>query len=275
MAGSRMVLRRRLLICGGAAAILAGASTGAFAQSVASGPAAQPSEVSEIVVTAERRATDIQKTPVAITAVPAERLDKSFITEIAGLNGTVPSLESTKTSGFENIVTIRGVGSETPENDLTTVPGVALFEDGVYLVNTISLSQDLFDINHIEILRGPQGALYGQASIGGAILVVTNQPQLDHFGGMGDFSYGTYNLTRERAEVNIPIGSTLAARFSFQRFDHAGFTQDLAIPGFREDDAHNTGIKAALKWQPVSNFTATFTSEFYRAAENGQAQKNI
>ncbi|MHB8530262.1 MAG: TonB-dependent receptor, partial [Caulobacteraceae bacterium] len=233
------------------------------------------SRVQEVVVTAERRTTDIQKTALAITAVPAEKLDKSFITDVAGLNATVPSLEATKTSGFENIVTIRGIGSETPENDLTTVPGVSLFVDGVYLVNTISLSQSLFDIDHIEVLRGPQGALYGQSSIGGAINIVTRQPQLHVFSGEGDFSAGAYQLARERAEVNVPLGDTLAARFSFQRFDHEGFTTDVAIPGFREDDAHNTSVKAALLWQPVSNFSATVTGEWYRANEHGQAQKNI
>ena len=230
---------------------LAGAP-GAVAQT-APGAAAQ---VAEIIVTAERRSTDLQKTAIAITAVPAAKLDKSFVTDITGLNAMVPSLESTKTSGFENIVTIRGVGSETPENDLTTVPGVSLFIDGVYVVNTISLEQTLFDVDHIEILRGPQGALYGQSSIGGAINIVTRSyRKLRSFGGQADFSVGNYDLFRERGEVNIPIGDTLAVRLSAQRFDHEGFTQDVAIPGFREDDAGNTALKAAILWQPVSNFS--------------------
>jgi iron complex outermembrane receptor protein len=236
---------------------------------------ASPTVVQEIVVTAERRATDIQKTPIAITAVPQATLDKSFITNVTGLNAIVPSLETTKTSGFETIVTIRGVGSETPENDLTSVPGVSLFVDGVYIVNTISLEQTLFDVDHIEVLRGPQGALYGQSSIGGAINIVSNQPELGKFSGAGDFSLGNYELTRERGEVNIPIGDTLAVRLSVQQFDHEGFTQDLAIPGFREDDAHNTATKAAILWKPTGDFSATLTGQWYRANENGQAQKNI
>jgi iron complex outermembrane receptor protein len=267
--------RDRWIVSACALALGAWYSAPAQAATAQSDTASGASEVTEVIVTAERRATDIQKTPLAITAVPAEKLDKSFVNDIAGLNATVPSLEATKTSGFENIVTIRGIGSETPENDLTTVPGVSLFVDGVYLVNTISLSQSLFDIDHIEVLRGPQGALYGQSSIGGAINIVTKQPQLHVFSGEGDFSAGTYQLTRERAEINVPVGDTLAARFSIQRFDHEGFTTDVAIPGFREDDAHNTSIKAALLWQPVSNFSATLTGEWYRANEHGQAQKNI
>jgi iron complex outermembrane receptor protein len=231
--------------------------------------------LSEVVVTAERRTTDIQKTPTAITALPAVTLDKSFVTDVTGLNGRVPSLQSTKESGFENIVTIRGIGSGTPENDLTTVPGVSLFEDGVYLVNTISLSQTLFDVDRIEVLRGPQGALYGQSSIGGAINIVTMQPQLNSFASAVDVSAGTYDLVRARGWVNIPIGDTVAVRLSAQHFQRDGFTKDLAIPGYREDDADNTALKAALLWKPTDRFSATLTARTYRSNENGQAQKNV
>ena len=248
---------------------------GPASAAAATAAAASATSVQEVIVTAERRSTDIQKTPIAITAVQPATLDKSFITDVSGLNSIVPSFESTKTAGFENIVTIRGIGSETPENDMTTSPGVSLFEDGVYLINTIQLEQTLFDIDHIEVLRGPQGALYGQSSIGGAINIVTKAPELGKFGGQADFSAGTYSLFRERGEINVPLGDTIAIRLSAQRFDRDGFTDDLAIPGFHEDDARNTATKAAIKWQPTPNFSAVFTGEWYRATEHGQAQKNV
>jgi iron complex outermembrane receptor protein len=232
-------------------------------------------DLGEIVVTAERRQTDIQKTPLAISVVSAQTLDKSFVNDVASLNGTVPSLETTKTSGFENIVTIRGVGSETPEEAPTTVPGVSLYIDGVYISNTVSLDQTLFDIDHLEVLRGPQGALYGQSSTGGTINIVTKQPELNQFSGYGDFSVGNYKLTRERLELNLPIGDTLAVRISGQRYDHEGFTNDTAIPGFREDDAHDTSAKAAVLWHPTDDFTATVTGQWYHAGNHGAAQKNI
>src|ERR1700736_3775959 len=94
------------------------ASSAPSSTTVAAGGAIQA--LGEVVVTAERRDTDIQKTPLAISAVSSQSLDKTFVNDVAGLNGTVPSLETTKTSGFENIVTIRGVGSETPEEGLPT-----------------------------------------------------------------------------------------------------------------------------------------------------------
>jgi iron complex outermembrane receptor protein len=254
---------------------LAAAATPATESVSAGDDAVAPPGLAEIIVTAERRETDIQKTPLAISSVSAQSLDQSFVNDITALNGTVPSLETTKTSGFENIVTIRGVGSETPEEAPTTVPGVSLFIDGVYISNTVSLDQTLFDVDRVEVLRGPQGALYGQSSTGGSINIVTRQPQLDQFSGYGDFSIGNYRLTRERADLNIPMGDTLALRISGQRYDHQGFTNDTAIPGFREDDAHDTGAKAALLWHPIDDFTATVTGQWYHAGNHGAAQKNI
>ena len=230
---------------------------------------------SEVIVTAQRRSTDLQRTPLAVTAVTGQTLDQSFIVNLSGLNATVPSLEITKASGFENLVTIRGVGSETPENGLTTTPGVSLFVDGVYIANTISLDQTLFDVQDVEVLRGPQGALYGQSAIGGAINIQTRQPVLHTFDASGDFSAGTYSLFRERAEVNIPIGDDWALRVSGQKFDHSGFTKDLAIPGFDLDDAHDGSEKASLLWKPTNTFTATLTEMIYKSDQHGDAQKNV
>ena len=177
-------LRHRLIVSTTLTALALGAPYAAHAATTtgsADASAAPGHQVEQIVVTAERRSTDIQRTALAVTSVPAVTLDQSFVNSVTGLNATVPSLEITKASGFENLVTIRGVGSETPENSLTTVPGVSEFIDGVYIANTISLDQTLFDISSVEVLRGPQGALYGQSSIGGAINIVTNQPRLGKF----------------------------------------------------------------------------------------------
>lgn len=273
-------LKRHLIVssCLSAAAIafpLAAHADDAAASSDAAAASAGSATVGEIVVTAERREVNLQSVPLAITAVGAKQLDQSFVTNVAGLNGTIPSLEVTKASGFENLVTIRGVGSETPENSLTTTPGVSEFVDGVYIANTISLDQTLFDIADIEVLRGPQGALYGESSIGGAIILNTQQPKLNTWDASGDFSAGTYSLFRERAEANIPVGDTFAIRISGQRFDHEGFTTDPLIPGFRLDDAHDWSVKGAMLWKPTSDFTATFTAQFYQSDQNGDAQKNI
>jgi iron complex outermembrane receptor protein len=245
----------------------------AFADAAA--PPAGVHEVEQVTVTANRREVDLQRTPLAISAVTSQSLDKSFTNELAGLNAVVPSLEITKTSGFENIVTIRGVGSETPENAPTTVPGVSVFIDGVYIANTVALDETLFDVDHIEVLRGPQGALYGQSSIGGAISIVTKPPKIGEFSGSGDVSLGDYSLSRVRAQVNLPINDTMALRLSAQKYDHEGFTENLAIPGNKLDDAHDNSEKASFLWKPNDAFSATLTGQWYHAKQNGAAQKNI
>ena len=265
-------LRRNLLLTTGIVSAVVGVST--FAGGANAAPAAK-SGVDEVVVTAERRTTDVQNTPLAVSAVSAATLDKSFIVSLSGLNATVPSLEITKTSGFENLVTIRGVGSETPENGLTTVPGVSLFVDGVYIANTISLDQTLFDIQSIEVLRGPQGALFGQSSIGGALNIVTQQPVLKTVAGAGDLSGGTYSLFRGRAMLNVPIGDNIALRGSIQHYQHTGFTTNEAIPGNKLDAANDTSGKLAGLWKPIDTFSATLTGQWYHADQAGDAQKNI
>ena len=240
-----------------------------------SGRSPVAAELSEVIVTAGRRATDLQKTPTAVSTVSSAALDASFINEIAGLNAIVPSLEITQANGSENLVSIRGVGSETPENTATTTPGVSEFVDGVYIVNSVSLDETLFDIDRIEVLRGPQGDLYGESSIGGAINLVTEQPELSGFGGSGDVSGGDYDLVRARAEVNVPVGDDVAIRASVQKYSHEGFTKDTYFPDFRLDDADDVSGKAAVLWKPIANFSATVTGQWYHALENGAAQKNL
>lgn len=266
--------KRDLMFTACVIAMAASAASAAEAPAEAA-TAAATMTLDTVIVTANRRGTDIQRTAQAITAVQSKVLDESFVTNISGLNSQVPSLQATKTAGFENLVTIRGIGSATPENGLTTVPGVSLFIDGVYIANTISLDQTLFDIDRIEVLRGPQGALYGQSSIGGAINIVTRQPQLNRFDASGDVSGGTYSLFRGRAEVNIPVGDTVAVRASIQKYDHQGFAKNVALNDFGLDDAHDASGKLAVLWKPTDTFSATLTAQLYKANQHGDAQKNI
>jgi iron complex outermembrane receptor protein len=243
----------------------------AAAQTVALGSSA----IEEVTVTSTRRAEDIQKTPLAVTSLGSEALDKSNVNDLAGLNGLVPSLSVTKEFGFETVITIRGIGSETPQNSLSTSPGVAMFVDGVYIANTISLDQALFDLDHVEVLRGPQGALYGQSATGGAVTLVSRQPELGHFSGAGDFSIGNYNYYRERAEVNVPATDSIAVRASAQKLDHDGFTTNMIDPSYKLDDSHNSSGKVAVLWKPIDTLTATLTGMWYSEDEHGAAIKSL
>jgi iron complex outermembrane receptor protein len=266
---------RNLLIASCALSALVLGAAPARAQSAAQPTSAGNTGLEEIVVTAERRTTNIQKTALAITAIQASTLEKSNINQIADINGRVPSLTITKSSGYETVVTLRGIGYETPENEGSTSPGVSLFIDGVYIANTISLDQTLFDIDHIEILRGPQGALYGQSSTGGAINITTKQPVLNEYSGQADVQFGNYAEHRERAEINIPLGDMFAVRASVQNYGHDGFSRNDYYPNYYLDDANDMSGKLAVLWKPTDDFKATLTTQFYSSATNGAAQKNI
>lgn len=229
----------------------------------------------QITVRADRREMDLQQAPVAITAVSSSALDQSNITQLTGLNGSVPGLTIAASSGFERIVAIRGIGSETPENAFTTQPGVSLHVDGVYIANSISLDQTLFDVDQIEVSRGPQATVFGQASTGGSINIISRQPQLQHFDAYIDLSGGSYDLYRTRGIVNLPFGETLALRASVQVYGHEGFATDTDIAGLRLSDADDRSGKLSLLWQPSAQLSATLTAQLYHANHNGEEQKNI
>ena len=264
------LLRKQLLGASSVLAAFAWMNAPVHAQSSEAGAAAEV-----ITVTAERRTTDIQSTPLAITAISADSLEKSNVVRLSDINGFVPSLQVTSSAGFETVVTIRGVGLETPENSLTTSPGVATFIDGAYIANSITLDQTFFDVDHLEVLRGPQGALYGQSATGGAILLVTKQANLDGINGELEGSYGNYNMNREFGEINIPLSDTLAVHVAAQHYGHDGFTKDALIPGYDLDDADNLTGKIDILWKPLSNLSFRLSSESYHAYQNAAAQKSI
>jgi iron complex outermembrane receptor protein len=237
--------------------------------------AANPPGLDEVIVSAEKRQVDLESAPMAITVVSGAALERSNITQLADLGGSVPGLTIARSSGFERIASIRGIGSETPENAYTTQPGVSFHIDGVYVGNSISLDQSLFDVEQIEISRGPQATVFGQTSTGGTIDLISRQPQLGHYDASVDISGGNYDLWRGRGVLNLPLGDTFAMRASLQAYGHEGYADDVDIAGFRLDAANDRSGKIALLWQPDDRFSATLTLQSYYANHNGEEQKNI
>lgn len=241
----------------------------------AAAPAADATPaLEEVVVTAEKRDVNLQKTPIAITAVSGDALTKSNVVSIIDLNATVPGLTASRNNGLQRVISIRGVGYETAQN-ISSQPGVAMFIDGVYISNNIATGVDLVDVNQLEVLRGPQSTLYGQSATGGVINMVTNQPRLNVYGGDVAVSYGTYNLTKADASVNIPVGDTLAIRASVEKFNHDGFAKVPELGNYDLDNANDFTGKISALWKPVDNFSATLTYWHFGEDNHGAAQKNI
>ncbi|PTS79871.1 TonB-dependent receptor, partial [Sphingomonas sp. HMWF008] len=202
------------------AAALVTAPTSAQAQ-VATDPATptaatQPAD-GDIVVTARRRSERLQDTPVAVSAFSAETLATRQIQQTQDLERVTPSLQfkpAGQLSGnsASSVVFIRGVGQVDPTAAVD--PGVGIYLDEVYLGRAVGGAIDFGDIDGVEVLRGPQGTLFGRNTIGGAILVRTRQPELGVFSARGRLRTGTDNLYEGFAALNIPLGQTIAARVS-------------------------------------------------------------
>ena len=160
----------------------------------------------EIVVTARKREENLQDTPIAVSAFTGDALDFRGVTEIGKLDQFVPNLVLNESTTYSNVtnaaVYIRGIG----QNDFTPVidPGVGIYVDGVYLGRSVGAVLDIVDVDRVEVLRGPQGTLFGRNTIGGAISLSSKKPGRE-FGGKVDVKYGTDDRFNVRGSYLIDI----------------------------------------------------------------------
>ncbi len=234
-----ITVRHAMCACVGIGALLSGArpsaaqtapSTSATAQTASSTPVT----VGDVLVTAEHRATSVQSTPIAITALTAQSLELANVDTVERLVQLAPSMHYNDTIG-EAFLSIRSVGGEA-NVAVGGDPSVSFNVDGVYIARPTSVSSILFDVDRIEVLRGPQGTLYGRNSTGGAINVITNAPNFTEFGGTADVMFGNYNAHRERVAINIPIvADRVALRVSGVADSHDGYVKNLFYPNGTDD----------------------------------------
>ncbi|MHA6718647.1 TonB-dependent receptor [Sphingomonas sp. RS6] len=247
----------------------------ALAQTSDTTPTASPeltdAQTAEIIVTARRRQESLQDTPVAITALSAEMLADRQIQQTQDLERVTPSLQfkpAGQLSGnsASSVVFIRGVGQVDPTAAVD--PGVGIYLDEVYLGRAVGGSIDFGDIAGVEVLRGPQGTLFGRNTIGGAILVRTQQPEPGVWNGRARFRVGEYNLREGFAALNIPIAPTLAARVSggFRKRD--GYViRDYDGRDLGNDNGYS--FNGALRWQPSADFDLSIRGDYSKRDENG------
>ena len=227
----------------------------------------------EVLVTAEKRSESLQDLSQAVTALTAEDLDARELTSFVDLSAIAPGVNIAKNEGFKTVITIRGIGNEANQNAIAN-PSVSYHLDGIYVASPFALQTDFLDLERIEVLRGPQGTLFGQNSTGGAINVITKAPDTEEFYGTADLTLGNYDLVRARAAVNVPMGDSFAARLSLQSNQHEGFTDNI-VNGQDLDDADRISARLRLLWEISDNFRAHITGQYFDEDVNGQAQKGI
>jgi len=272
-----------------AAMFLAGtsvlASSAAFAQD-----AQTPEQgLQDIVVTAQRREESLQKVPVAVTAVTSAQLESLRVTNAKNLAGLAPNLQI-NTQGVQSnpTITIRGISSGVSNNGVD--PKVGIYVDGVYIGRTVGSVFDLADIERVEVLRGPQGTLFGRNATSGAISITTAVPT-GKFGIKGNVSYGNYDAKRAKVTVNLPQFGPFSLKLSYLHDEIKGDVKNLiggqTIDISPRDPSFGTlryakrlggrnidAFQAALRGE-FGNLTADYKFDYTDSRQVGRAVQNF
>ena len=194
--------------------------------------------IQEVTVTATKRSTSLQHTPVAVTALNATALDNAHVMTIEDVVHLVPSFQATS-QGDHGVITmtLRGIGNDSAKTEYAD-PEVALFVNGIYAPRAEGAAALLFDMDSIEVLRGPQGTLWGRNSTVGAVNMQTAKPVLNDRFGSVQGGLGDYNRYGARGAFNLPVSSTLALRFAFVHEQHDGYVEYQRAPHPSLADQH-------------------------------------
>jgi len=224
-------------------------------------------QIETVVVTAERKAEDIQTVPVAVTAFTSKDLKAKQVNSFRDLQFHVPSVTYTKHNFGGAEFEIRGI---TTQYGLGAA--IAINEDDIYNEQPSTVSSEYFDVERIEVLRGPQSTSYGRAATGGAVNVITAKPDLDNFDARASFDYGTYNTFKPDAMINVPIiDGELGVRLAVSGDFHDGYEQNLyagpkIYPGdpidHRVNGLQTVSARGSVRWEPNSDTTVDLIAEY-------------
>ncbi len=228
----------------------------------------------EIVVTARKRAENIESAPLAITAFSGAELVQQNAVNLTDVAKFTPSLSFQQASydPFSSQPTLRGQSST--DVLLESEPPIGIYIDGVYVPNSQGTAiSSLLDVAQVEVLKGPQGTLYGRNTTGGAISVTTNLPNYDGFSGEATAGGGNFSSYHADVIANMPlISNVLSARVSLQRIDQGGYGEDLANDR-RMGNEISTSARAALRFDPTDGVEFVLRGNYTQAESNGALQK--
>ncbi len=234
------------------------------AQDAAPVAAAAPrqSAIEEIVVTARKREESIQSVPLAVSAVSGESLERANVTDVSALSTQVPNLVIVpSSSGSSSIPTFAIRGQSQQEQSIISDPSVPVYFNEIAAQRPHGLNQALFDIQSVEVLKGPQGTLFGRNSTGGAVSIKANRPGKDFDGYVGA-TVGRYNRLNTTAMVNQPLSDWAQLRFAGQTTDSDGFIEDVVL-GRNINTEHTKAARLSLALQPADGLDSVFTYSRY------------
>ena len=234
---------------------------------------AQNNAIEEVIVSAEKRNESLQDVSISVTALTEDVLETKNITDFVGLSAIAPGVTVAKNEGYKTIISIRGVGDETNQNAIAA-PSVALHMDGIFIASKFSLRTDFIDLERIEVLRGPQGTLFGQNSTGGTINVISQKPSFDETKGKIDLAIGNFGLTKFRGAANIPLSDKVATRMSVVSTDRDGFSKNI-LNNQDLDDANHTSLRSDWFFDISDTTSLRVFGQFFDANNNGAAMKGL
>jgi outer membrane receptor protein involved in Fe transport len=252
------------LLAGVCAAAVASPS---FAQDAVSAPQAAEAGpgIQEIIVTAQRQSQRLQQVPIAISAFTKENLDKQQIRNPLDLQLSLPNITFTKTNFTSSSFTIRGIGDLC--TGVTCDSATAIHINDAPLFASRLFEGEFYDLQQVEVLRGPQGTLFGRNATSGVVNFRTAKPNLNGVAASGDAEYANYNSVRLRGMINLPITDTLAVRAAGFYLNRDGYTTNL-FDNSKIDDRNMYGLRGSLTWQPSSSTTIDLMGQYFHERDS-------
>jgi iron complex outermembrane receptor protein len=204
----------------------------------------------EIVVTATRREQNLQEVPISIVAITGEGLEVRGLQNVENLNATIPNLSVMGSAG--------GAGTSQTSFRVRGIPGVGTYIDGIWQISTQGmLTEDFVDLDRLEVLRGPQGTLFGRESIGGAVRIFTKRPT-EEFGATFKGTLGSYNRHDAAMSVNLPLSDTVKTKFTFSDSNRDGYIRSLTT-GVKGGGIDQSNLSGDILWTPTDKLDVRAT----------------
>lgn len=224
-------------------------------------PTSDPGYGTDIVVTAQRQSQTLQEVPIAVSAFTAEALEKQQIDNASDLQLTLPNVNFSKGNFTGASFTIRGIGDLCV--GISCDAATAIHLNGSPLLATRIFETEYFDLERVEVLRGPQGTLFGRSASSGVVNFITAKPRMDRIAAAGEVEYGNYDSIRAKGMFNLPIGDTLAVRVAGFYLNRDGYTKNL-YNNTRIDGRNMYSIRGSLRWEPSIDTSFDLLGSYFR-----------
>jgi len=234
-------------------------------------PESSTSTLEEVVVTARRVSESMQRVPVAITALSQETLQRNSIIQVEEVQRVTPGFQVNATTRGSSTPGFAIRGQRAYNVNLLTDPAVSVYFADVGQARTTGTNQTLFDLASVQILKGPQGTLFGRNTTGGAILINPRLPG-DAFDGYISASAGDYNFRDIEGAVTLPLGDTLSVRLSGKVSQRDGYFTNV-VNGQKAQDLDAQSYRAIVSWKPTDNFSSDLIATYFTSDEVGTAVK--